>query len=116
MAKQPKNVSITKQPGQISAKRINVSGNFLVRQLPIWNNPTSLTPDVWREFVRKQPIAVLCREAITNYLISLDWMITSRDSTKQDELKGEIDHYTKLLERAIPIIQILTSPLTLSGL
>ena len=100
MAKQPKNVSITKQPGQISAPGgINVSGNFLVRQLPIWNNPTWLTADVWREFVRKQPIAVLCREAITNYLISLDWMITSRDSTKQDELKGEIDHYTKLLEK-----------------
>ena len=66
MAKQPKNVSITKQPGQISAPGgINVSGNFLVRQLPIWNNPTWLTADVWREFVRKQPIAVLCREAIT---------------------------------------------------
>lgn len=100
MAKQPKNVSITKQPGQISAPGgINVSGNFLVRQLPIWNNPTWLTADVWREFVRKQPIAVLCREAITNYLISLDWMITSRDSEKQDELKGEIDHYTRLFEK-----------------
>lgn len=100
MAKSPKTVSITKQPGQISAPGgINVSGNFLVRQLPIWNNPTWLTADVWREFVRRQPIAVLCREAITNYLISLDWMITARDSTKQDELKVEIEHYTKLLEK-----------------
>lgn len=100
MAKQPKTVSITKQPGQLSAPGgINVSGNFLVRQLPIWNNPTWLTADVWREFVRRQPIAVLCREAITNYLISLDWMITSRDSEKQDEMKGEIGHYTKLLEK-----------------
>ena len=95
---QPKSVTVTKQPGQISATGGELS-NYLVRQMPIWNNPNWLSADVWRAFVRKQPIAVLCREAITNYLISLDWKITARDSTKQDELEEEIKHYTKLFEK-----------------
>lgn len=100
MAKrQPSTVTITKKPGQISATGGDLSGNYLVRQMPIWNNPQWLTADVWRAFVRKQPVAVLCREAITNYLISLDWAITSRDSEKQDELKEEIQYYTRLFER-----------------
>lgn len=99
MAKrQPKTISITKQPGQISATGGELS-NYLVRQMPVWNNPQWQSAEVWRQFVRKQPIAVLCREAITNHLLSLDWNITARDSEKQDELKEEIKHYTRLLER-----------------
>lgn len=96
---QPKTVTVTQKPGQLSAPGGALAGSFLLRQAPIWNNPGFLNADVWREFVRKQPIAVLCREAITNYLISLDWAITSRDSEKQDEYKQEILYYTRLLER-----------------
>lgn len=96
--RQPKTVTVTKQPGQISASGGQLS-NFLVRQMPIWNNPDWLSSDVWRAFVRKQPIAVLCREAIANHLLSLDWAITARDSEKQDEYKEEIKHYTRLFER-----------------
>jgi len=94
----PKNVKVTKQPGQLSATGGYLGG--LDRTLvPLWNNPQWLTADVWRGFVRRQAIAILCREAITNYLISLDWSITARDSTKADELKEDIDYYTRLLER-----------------
>ena len=101
MAKRtPKNITITKQPGQLSAPGgTAVGGNFLLRQLPIWNNPNWLNANVWREFVRKQPVAVLCREAITNHLLSLDWNITARDSEQQDELKEDIKYYTRLFER-----------------
>ena len=101
MAKRtPKSVTITKQSGQLSAPGgMGVGGNFLLRQLPIWNNPNWLNANVWREFVRKQPVAVLCREAITNHLLSLDWNITARDSEQQDELKEDIKYYTRLLER-----------------
>lgn len=97
--RQPKTVTVTQQPGQLSATGGVLAGNFLLRQAPIWNNPQWLTADVWRNFVRQQPIAVLCREAITNHLISLDWAIVAADSTKQDELKGTIEYYTRLLER-----------------
>lgn len=96
--RQPTNLTSTKQPGQVSAVGGQFS-NFLFRQMPIWSNPQWLTAAQWREFVRKQPIAVLCRESITNYLISLDWKITAIDSEKQDELKSEIVHYTNLFEK-----------------
>lgn len=99
MAKRtPKSITITRQPGQLSATG-GYLGGLDRQQFPLWNNPQWLTADVWRNFVRKQPVAVLCREAITNYLISLDWAITSRDSTKADELKEDIDYYTRLFER-----------------
>ena len=91
--KQPSTVQVTKQPNQISASG---GQNYLVRQMPLWSNPQWLNADVWREFVRRQPIAVLCREAITNYLVSLDWKITSRDSEKQDELKVLADIADKI--------------------
>jgi len=96
--RKPKSVTVTKQPGQLSATGGYLGG--LDRTLvPLWNNPQWLTADVWRGFVRRQAIAILCREAITNYLISLDWAITARDSEKADELKEDIDYYTRLFER-----------------
>ena len=55
---QPKTVEVTKKPGQLSATGGVLAGNFLIRQAPLWNNPQWLTADVWRGFVRKQPISV----------------------------------------------------------
>ncbi len=97
-SRQPKTVEITKQPGQLSASGGEL-GNYLLRQMPIWNNPSWLHADVWRGFVHKQPIAVLCRDAITSYLLSLDWTIVAREADKQDEYKEDIKYYTRLLER-----------------
>ena len=96
MKRQPKTLTVTREPGQVQASGGDM---YLYRQTPIWSNPQWLTSDVWRAYVRKQPIAVLCREAITNHLLSLDWNITSRDSEQQDELKEDIKYYTRLLER-----------------
>jgi len=64
-----------------------------------WANPQWLTADQWRYFVRLQPVAQLCRDALSQYIMSLDWKITARDSEQQDELKSEIKHYTELFER-----------------
>lgn len=97
-SRQPKTVEITKHPGQLSASGGELS-NYLIRQMPIWNNPNWLHADVWRQFVHKQPVAVLCRDAITSYLLSLDWTIVARNADEQDEYKEEIKYYTKLLER-----------------
>lgn len=97
-SRQPKSVEITKQPGQISAPGGEL-GNYLLRQMPIWNNPNWLHADAWRGFVHKQPVAVLCRDAITSYLLSLDWTIVAREADKQDEYKDDIKYYTRLLER-----------------
>lgn len=97
-SRQPKSVEVTKQPGQLSASGGELS-NYLIRQMPIWNNPNWLHADVWRAFVHKQPVAVLCRDAITSYLLALDWAIVARESDKQDEYKEDVKYYTKLFER-----------------
>lgn len=96
--RQPKNVAVSTQPGQISAPGGELT-NYLLRNIPLWHNPQAYTGNQWRVFIASQPIAGLCRDAITNYLLSLDWAIVARDSTKQDEYQEEIDHYTRLFER-----------------
>ena len=96
--RQPKSLEISKNPGQISASGGELS-NYFVRQMPIWNNPNWLHADVWRQFVARQPIAVLCRESIASYLLSLDWAIVARESDKQDEYREDIKYYTRLFER-----------------
>jgi len=100
MAKrQPTSLPVSTKPGQISSAGGELS-NYLIRNMPVWSNPQWMNADLWRNFVRKQPIAVLCREAISNHLLSLDWSIVSRDANMQDETKGDIKYYTRLLERS----------------
>lgn len=96
--KQPKRIEITKRPHQISSTG-GQSPNYLDRLLPIWNNPGWMSSESWRLFVQKQPVAVLCRDTIASYLLSLDWKIVARDSEMRDELKEEIKYYTRLFER-----------------
>ena len=85
----------SKQKGQRSSI---MAAPFFVRYLPQWRQPDYLGAEKWRAFVQNQPFAVNCREAIINYVLSLDWKIVPRDSTKLDELKPEITYYTKFLE------------------
>ena len=69
---------------------------WLVRIVPPWSNPTRLqSAEVWRRVVDAQPIAVDCREFLISNFISLDWKIEPKDSDQRDELKSEIDYYTK---------------------
>lgn len=96
--RQPQSLTISKNPGQISATGGELS-NYLVRHMPIWSNPQWLNSATWRNFVSQQPVAVLCRDSITNYLLALDWTIVARDSDMQDDYKDEIKYYTRLLER-----------------
>ena len=97
MPKQPKTVLQNKEKGQISA----VGGdlvNYLYRITPNWLSPIWWEAKTWRTFVQNQPIAVVYRETLLSYLQALDWAIVPRESTQLDELKTEIDYYTKLLE------------------
>lgn len=73
--------------------------SYFLRNVPMWNPPAWQQADYWRAFVEKQPIAAICRDTIANYLNSLDWAVVARDSSKHDELKPRIKHYTKLFER-----------------
>lgn len=96
--KQPQQALQTeKRDGQLSAPGGFVS--YFLRNIPAWNPPAWQEAYYWRKFVERQPIAAICRDTIANYLNSLDWKIVSRDSTKRDEMRGQIKHYTKLFER-----------------
>jgi len=68
------------------------------RVLPQWMQPQQMKAAMWRSVVARQPIAVTCRESLIASLSSLDWKIEARDSTQRDELKSEIDYYTRFFE------------------
>lgn len=86
----------TKEVGEIN---LNQRDLYLTRYTPPWMRPVSLDPAFWRRVVMNQPIAMICRETLISNILSLDWKISPRDSSMQDELKPVIKYYTRLLER-----------------
>jgi hypothetical protein len=63
-----------------------------------WTSPTWVTSEVWRTVVLSQQVCLICRETLIGNILSLDWKVEPRDSTQRDELKRDIDYYTKFLE------------------
>lgn len=92
MPKQPRKVVPTKKEGQYS---IDLP-NYLVRIIPGWGAPSWYDAERWRKVVQDQPIASICRDTLIANVTSLDWKISPRDSSMLDELKSEIEYYTKL--------------------
>lgn len=86
----------SKERGQRS---IPMSEAYFARIIPSWSQPSTLTPDQWRYWVKAQPIATTCKETMVSNISDLDWKITPRESDKRDELKGVIKHYERLLQR-----------------
>ena len=89
-------MKITSAPGQ---KSINLDDAYLWRFVAPWSRPSMYSADMWRNFVKMQPVAIICRETLIANLLSLDWKITPRDSTQQDELRPTIKYYTRLIEK-----------------
>jgi hypothetical protein len=90
----------TKQPpvSKEKGQRSFIPENYLTRYVPYWLQPNWEEAKMWRRVVANQPIATICRETLLSYINSLDWKIEPRDSTQRDELKDEIDYYTKLFD------------------
>lgn len=87
------------QPSKEDKQRtLNISDAYFTRYTPPWAHSGTLPASVWRAWVMNQPIAMICREAITSYILSLDFKITPKESDDYDELRGTIKHYTKLIE------------------
>src|ERR1044071_8574216 len=86
----------SKEAGQRS---IPISEAYFARIIPSWSQPSVLTPDIWRSWVRMQPIAVTCKQTMMSNVLDLDWKVTPRESDQRDELKGTIRYYEKLLRR-----------------
>lgn len=91
----PVQSEVSKQPHQ---KTQGYDSAYIARFIPTWNRPT-YSADAWRAVVKGQQIATLCRDTLINRLLSLDWKITPRDSSLSDELRGTINHYSRLFEK-----------------
>lgn len=93
------NISTLPEPSKEKGQRsIPISDAYFARFVPSWSQPTTLTPNQWRAWVRSQPIAVACKETMVSNISDLEWKIIPRDSDQRDELKGTIKHYERLLE------------------
>ena len=73
---------------------------YLYRILPEWNSPTWYDSTRWRNIVRNQPIAMICRDTLISNILYLDWAITPRDTATKKEYGKEVNYYTKLLENS----------------
>lgn len=73
---------------------------YFTRIVPVWSQPTALTPNQWRAWSANQPVASLCKETMGANLTALDWKITPRKSDQRDELRGTIDYYERFFMRA----------------
>jgi hypothetical protein len=50
---------------------------------------------MWRNTVLHQPLAVICRDTMISNIMALDWKIEPTESEQRDELKSEINYYSK---------------------
>lgn len=84
------------QPTREKRQRsLPISDVYFTRIVPVWSQPTSLSPNQWRAWAANQPVASTCKETMVSNLTALDWKITPRESDKRDELKGTIDYYER---------------------
>jgi len=70
---------------------------YLDRHVPIYSQPQWWEANAWRNIVSNQPFAIICRDTLISFLLALDWSIQPRDSQMRDELKTEIDYYTRFI-------------------
>lgn len=70
---------------------------YLRRVLPRWTVPAWLGADVWRSFVRRQPIAMDCKGAIISRTMGLPFSVRPKDPYTTVDFLDEIDYYTELL-------------------
>lgn len=77
---------------------------FLWRIPTLWQTPQWALANQWRFFVANQPIAMLCRGRLINYLLGLPWEITAKNPSEKDQLEEDINYYTKWVLRSFDII------------
>jgi len=92
-------VAQTQIPSPISTEKgqRSVQAPFMVRWLPAWQTPTWFTGQSWRNAVRHQPIAMVCRDTIIANLVSSPWQIVSKNQAV-DVSSEEIRYYTDKIE------------------
>lgn len=84
---------VTKEAGQ---RALDLP--WVNRVYPVWAQPSWQKAEFWRLVVQSLPYAQVFKESMISYLTTLEWKIEPRDSNMRDELKSEIEYYTRLFE------------------
>ena len=84
---------------------------YLQRFIPYWGHPGWLEAARWRQLVRNQPIAIICRETLTENLLSMDWSINPKKS--DDDSKETKDDINKKIFDLIIFEYVDSKPRTI---
>lgn len=71
---------------------------FLFRFVPNYGTPEWWSANLWREVVRRQPIAISCRDTLIAFLLGTEWQIRARNPNETERYKSDIDYYMELFE------------------
>src|SRR5262245_17462004 len=77
---------------------------YLWRIPTTWAMPQWAQANQWRWFVYNQPIAMLCRSRLVNYLLALPWEISAKDPNEKDALEEDCHYYEAWLLRNFDLI------------
>jgi hypothetical protein len=70
---------------------------FLRRYLPDFLTPMWVEAARWRNVVRNEPTAIICRDRLIVYAQAQPWDITARDITDAAKLEEDIAYYKKFI-------------------
>lgn len=90
----------TKEPKQ---KSLDIPP-FLRRYLPDFLTPMWIEAQRWRNVVRNEPIAIICRDRLIVYAQALPWMITAKDTKQEKKLEKDIAYYQDYVLREFDIL------------
>ena len=99
MPAQTETIAVPKQPADRpeDQRAIHIP-SFLNRILPYYGQPKWLEAQHWRNFVRNQPIAIICRDTLISNMLDLEWDIVPKEPEEAGEkkIKRAIDYYKEL--------------------
>ena len=92
---------MAKKPSKPESSRAISLTTYLTRHIPWWGHPGWMEAERWRQVVRNQPIAVICRDTLIMNLLSMDWSIAPRDTEDGDKkkTKKDIEWYTDMFTK-----------------
>lgn len=89
-------MATTKEPKQKSLE----APSYLRRHLPNFLTPTWIEKgERWRQVVRNEPVAIICRDRLIVYAQALPWTITARDVKSEKKLEPDIKYYQEYVLR-----------------
>ena len=100
MVKHTELAQVPEEAPETKPKRsINLS-SYLQRWIPYWGHPGWLTATRWRNFVRNQSIAVICRDTLISNMLNMEWDVIPDDADEADspKVKRNIEYYIDLFK------------------